>query len=245
MQINMQNTNNPLNLYILVDRTGSMQTRWVETINMLNSYMDSLKETSVKITLAFFDKNFSYPNLSFATVTNGTGYFPNQTFTINNANNPVIGDPILQIKLRNSLEWVRLSATDQSIAPRGSTPLYDAIGQMAAMIKSDGLKKKDLVQVVVLSDGGENASTEFSREHVRKILNKYQKKQWNVLYLGANFDGFAGGQDVGSFTGTLGIYNSAKWNETATVMSASTMRYATSHNLCSATLSADERKNMA
>lgn len=239
MQINMQDTSTPLNLYILVDRTGSMATRWLETINMLNSYMDSLKEKPVRVTLAFFDRNYSYNSFNTFSINSSTAT------AFNNFNIGPIADPVLQIKLRKSHEWVRLSHTDQTIAPRGSTPLYDAIGKLAAMIKSDGMKKKDLVQIVILSDGGENASTEFNRESVRKILDKYQKKEWSVLYLGANFEGFAGGQDVGSFTGTLGIYNSANWNDTATVMAASTMRYAGTHSLNAATLSDDERNKMA
>jgi hypothetical protein len=56
------------------------------------------------------------------------------------------------------------------------------------------LAKGEGVAFVILTDGLENASREYSRDAVRKLLERLQsEKNWLVVYLGANQDAFAEG----------------------------------------------------
>jgi hypothetical protein len=82
--------------------------------------------------------------------------------------------------------------------PRASTPLYDAIGRtvLEAEKRSAGF---DRVALVILTDGYENASREFDRNRIRDLLKRKQEKDnWLVIYLGANQDAWAVGQQFGT-----------------------------------------------
>jgi Mg-chelatase subunit ChlD len=46
--------------------------------------------------------------------------------------------------------------------PRGNTPLFDAIGECVRRVEENGRA----ITVVVITDGMENASKEFTRESV-------------------------------------------------------------------------------
>jgi len=89
-----------------------------------------------------------------------------------------------------------LSATE--FEPRGMTPLYDAIGRTVAEVetRSAGF---DRVALVVLTDGYENASQEFRRDDILKLLKRKQEVDgWLVIYLGANQDAWAVGEKFGT-----------------------------------------------
>jgi len=84
--------------------------------------------------------------------------------------------------------------TKELFVPRGMTPLNDAIARTAN--EMDKVKREDGegVAFVILTDGLENASREYDRDAVRKLLARLQsEKNWLVVYLGANQDAFAEG----------------------------------------------------
>lgn len=93
--------------------------------------------------------------------------------------------------------------TPQTYVPNGGTALLDAIGRtvnqmgqrLAAMSEADRPGK---VILVIITDGEENASKEFTREQVREMLEHQQKKySWEILYFGANQDVFTVGSSMG------------------------------------------------
>lgn len=89
--------------------------------------------------------------------------------------------------------------TSQTFVPRGMTPLNDAIARTAAEMDKAVLRDGENVAFVILTDGLENASKEYSRDAVRKLLDRLQKeKNWLVIYLGANQDAFAEGAARGT-----------------------------------------------
>jgi hypothetical protein len=209
-----------LHLYILVDRSYSMLAHWSETISTLNQYVARLNKEKVpfKVNLAFFDRE-SQP---FTNVFSGT--FATTAYH----------DSILQHRYVKSSEWTPLSASDVSIAPRGSTPLYDAIVQFGSLPKAHGLKKDDLVQFIILTDGDENTSISNDLNDAKKILAKFAKKNWPVVYLGANIEAFKGGAKIVSSKGTLNSYDPNKFQQTAVAMASSTMRYYSTNDSVSA-----------
>jgi hypothetical protein len=108
--------------------------------------------------------------------------------------------------------------TRETFIPRGGTPLLDAIGNVAA--KLDALKA-DRKALVILTDGQENASREWKKETVRKMLEAHQEKDgWLVIYLGANQDAFAEGFSFGTQAGNTMNFAATKGGMSNTMASA-------------------------
>lgn len=93
-----------------------------------------------------------------------------------------------------------------SLVPRGGTPLLDAIGKATAHVEGR-LKGRspDQVIVMVITDGQENSSHEWTRERVKARIADLERTGWKFLYLGANVDAF-------SEAGVLGITRGAAMN---------------------------------
>lgn len=68
--------------------------------------------------------------------------------------------------------------------PRGGTALYDAMGRMDAVISKDAKKK---AQIVIVTDGMENSSREFSYMDAKALIKKWEKAGYDVIWLGAQF----------------------------------------------------------
>lgn len=110
------------------------------------------------------------------------------------------------------------------LQPRGLTALLDAVGKSVTQLgdklaKLDEDKRPGLVQVIVVTDGYENASREWNAEKVRALI-KQQTDEWNwdFVFLGANLDavvvgtsfGFDAGKSMTYDTGNTGaLYASA------------------------------------
>lgn len=225
----MTNDEKLLNLFILVDRTGSMQTNWRNTIATLNEYMGSLSNINVSINLAFFDK------------TSHNGY--NSGIRLWNAV-PQAKEEIVQRKYIKAKNWTPVSEYDETIKPRGMTPLYDAICTYVKDAKIQGLKKSDLVQFVIITDGDENNSTEYTLTDAKAVLAKLEKKGWPVQYLGANLEAFSGGAKVVSDFGKLAQYNTNKWQETSRSLVGSSERYYATASADAASFTDFELKDM-
>ena len=81
--------------------------------------------------------------------------------------------------------------TDKEYEVGGTTALLDAVGntilkvEREPSVKSRGTK----VVFVIITDGLENASTEFSKTKVKQMISdKQEKAGWDFIYLGANID---------------------------------------------------------
>ena len=99
---------------------------------------------------------------------------------------------------------------DGEFAPRGMTPLYDAIGQTIADAERRS-KGFDRVALVILTDGHENASVKFERDDILKLLkDKQERDGWLVIYLAANQDAWAVGQQFGTVADNSMSFDSDK-----------------------------------
>lgn len=90
-----------------------------------------------------------------------------------------------------------------TLEPRGMTALLDAIGRFVTDVGS-GLaalpedQRPGDVTVVVMTDGHENASTEWTAEAVRALIAQQENGYgWDFVFLGANMDAV----DVGTHLG--------------------------------------------
>ncbi len=81
-----------------------------------------------------------------------------------------------------------------TFVPRGTTALLDAIGRgiRETRARHKATKKKDRpgkVLFVILTDGLENASHEYSRKQIFEMIRKKEEKRgWQFIFLGANQD---------------------------------------------------------
>jgi Mg-chelatase subunit ChlD len=93
------------------------------------------------------------------------------------------------------------SLTETSYTPNGTTALYDTIGRsiiaLKDKIKSGKDKKPDKILFVIITDGQENSSVEYTDEKVFKMIKKQQKRGWKFIYLGANQDSFVSSSKIG------------------------------------------------
>lgn len=99
-----------------------------------------------------------------------------------------------------------LDATDvpkYELIPRYGTALHDAMGrsiiefgqELAAMNEDE---RPATVIYAVMTDGMENASNEFTRDQIKKMVRHQEDKySWQVLYLGANQDAIQVGHGLG------------------------------------------------
>lgn len=93
---------------------------------------------------------------------------------------------------------------ERTYVPNGDTPLYDAIGK--AIIETEQVEA-DRYMVVILSDGRENASREWTQAKVRELIEaKEAADNWTIVYLGANQDAFLTGQMIGTTVGNTMSY---------------------------------------
>jgi len=86
-----------------------------------------------------------------------------------------------------------------SYRPTGMTSLFDAIGH-TMRITDDfvAANHPDQVLFVIMTDGGENSSREYSSDRIFQMIEDRQKlAQYEFIYLGANQDSFAVARDMG------------------------------------------------
>lgn len=90
--------------------------------------------------------------------------------------------------LYNAVNINEARLNNENYYVRGSTALLDAIGK--TILLSKGRKSKaDKVIFVITTDGMENASCEFSRDKIKKMISEQEKKcGWEFLFFGANIN---------------------------------------------------------
>ena len=86
--------------------------------------------------------------------------------------------------------------------PRASTPLYDAMGhsmlflaQRLASLPNDIFPDK--IIFVTVTDGHENASREFDRDRVSRLIEEKKILGWQFVFLSADITSFDDAQSMG------------------------------------------------
>ena len=144
--------------FILLDRSGSMASRWVEALGAINGYVKKLSDDNVDtgVTLVTFD--LSGAAMSF----------------------DIIRDRI------TPKTWKPV--TNEDSEPRGGTPLNDATGKIVTLAKAGNYEK---VAIIIMTDGYENSSKELTVAQAKALLDECRAKNWQVIFLGADFDNAA------------------------------------------------------
>lgn len=160
--------------YILLDKSGSMLSRWEETINSLNDYVSELPKSD-KVTVTGFDTT-SYETVRHKQMVS---------------------------------EFKQISKTE--LQPRAMTNLFDSVAKISDTILEKNAKKAVLL---ILTDGFENASKEFNKDTAKAKLDKLRERNYQVIFLGADFDNTKdrdslGGNVTKGMTLSAGTYSSS------------------------------------
>jgi uncharacterized protein with von Willebrand factor type A (vWA) domain len=91
------------------------------------------------------------------------------------------------------LQWRTIAS--EEVAPRGGTALNDAIGRLVAQAKQDNPEK---AAIVIMTDSGENASTEVTNEQAKALLDECRARGWQVIFLGMGYDNSGLAQQYGA-----------------------------------------------
>jgi hypothetical protein len=192
--------------YILLDRSGSMADKWTEALSAINGYVTELAQASpaLAVTLATFD-------------------------------NPEHGAPA-QREIFGEVPWFEVirdsvradgwqAVTSQDAAPRGATPLFDAIERLLSLAES---AETDRAVIVVMTDGHENASTVATKISARTRLDRCRESGWQVVFLGADFDAMRQAKDLGAHAAQALNLRAGRYSAAMDVVARSTVAYAVS-----------------
>lgn len=115
--------------------------------------------------------------------------------------------------------------TDEDAVPRGGTPLYDALARAVGLAEKAGKKR---TSIVVMTDGMENSSKETSQAAAKSMLDRCQKRGWDIVFLGADFDAFAQASMVGVSMGSTMNTQAGSYGAAAKVTATRSARFAAS-----------------
>lgn len=116
--------------------------------------------------------------------------------------------------------------TRDTFVPRGTTPLFDAVGKTIAVIDKVTLLPDERVAFAILTDGQENASVEMTADAVKKmLLDRQERCNWLVQYLGANQSAWDASARIGIAAAHAVDYDTASIDLAMGAMSASQARY--------------------
>lgn len=111
--------------------------------------------------------------------------------------------------------------------PGGGTNLRDTIGARLASLKQrlETWGTKPNVLVVVMTDGDDNASREYSEDVISKALKSYMEEGWTFVYLGADPRALATGNRLGFPEGNVKSFATNKMRETMQNLATATTAY--------------------
>lgn len=218
----------PLKICLLLDNSGSMGSIVERTRSSINEYIDSMKQASKRddikmdISVIMFSSGLQSGHVR--------GGLNQKTNTVNFS---------VLIPWRNINEVNEIERNQ--IRPDGGTPLYDAIGYTVNDLNKV-VRGNENVAFVILTDGEENSSQEYTAQSISAILKRKQdENNWLVTYLGANQNAWLEGQKFGSRMGSTMSYDVNAMNATFQSLAASTMRYSQTNSLGAASFTAAER----
>jgi hypothetical protein len=132
----------------------------------------------------------------------------------------------------------------------GGTPLYDAIGRGVGILDEAVDGKQGKAILVVMTDGLENSSVEFTHEKITALIKARQERGWLVTFLGEGLDVARQGMRMGTRSASTASYTGgAGLRAAGEVLAASSVRYCMVDDFmdaqAAAALTPDERDALA
>lgn len=184
---------------VILDRSGSMGAIAYEAVGMYNRFLDEQKALP------------DYAEFSLIQ----------------------FDDKYEENYIRKPIKDVDKLILGESYKPRGMTALFDAIGKSINKIGEElkSMKEYDRpkrVLFMILTDGEENASKEFTGESIKNMISHQKEKyNWDFIFLAAGIDAFNEGSKFGMNMAKCANFDfSAKGlNSAGATMSAYTTQY--------------------
>lgn len=206
---------NKAELFILIDRSGSMSNIMETMISSINALLKEQRETVKKelnVTVACFDDATSASRNNTYTV--GPLDPLTNTIPVNHYvyHSKKIGLTTDIIRERSNIFTIQ-DINQYEVSPRGCTALNDAVcdcidylgSKFAQMNEKDRPSK---VMFMTITDGGENASRLYKTADVKKRINTQRETyKWEFIYLGANQDAWGVADQLG--VGSAGTYTAS------------------------------------
>jgi len=151
---------------IILDESGSMESCKTDTIGGFNEFLNTQKKIKGDVNITLIKFSDYYKVINDAT-------------------------PINHISNLN----------DNNYTPYYSTALLDAVGKTINNIgkrlsETSEDNRPEKVMVVIITDGYENSSKEFSKKEVfDMVTHQKEKYNWEFIFLGANIS--AWGEEIG------------------------------------------------
>ena len=99
----------------------------------------------------------------------------------------------------------------RSYQPGGNTALNDAIGITVRKVEADQ-PKVDKVVTVIMTDGEENSSREWTHDGVRGLIEQKEKEgSWTFVFLGAGLDAWHQGRSYGVQAANVAQYRADQY----------------------------------
>ena len=159
---------NKTDITIILDRSGSMASVKDDTIGGFNNFLSEQQKVEGEASLSLVQFDDQY-----------------------------------EVVYEDREIHVAAPLTDSTFQPRGSTALLDAVGRtinsvgrrLAALPESE---RPDKVLLVVMTDGFENASHEFTAAKVSEMINHQRNVySWEFMFIGANQDAVLSAREIG------------------------------------------------
>ena len=156
-------------IVVILDRSGSMSAIRSDTIGGFNTFIESQKNENI-------EGNATVTLVQF-----------DDKYELLYSHKPIKEVPLLDVR---------------TFVPRGSTALLDAIGRTLLEVDSgirlqDESERPNKVMVIILTDGQENASKEFTKTHIVELINEQENKGWKIIYLSADINAFTDAASYG------------------------------------------------
>lgn len=124
--------------------------------------------------------------------------------------------------------------------PRGGTALYDAVGKTLVAIDEES-KNVDKVLVVIVTDGEENSSREWSKDALHAAIDERIKRgNWTFTYLGTQPETWDEASSIGVGVGASVNYVGANAGATYSTVAFAASNLTRSRSLSSRKLFDDE-----
>lgn len=153
---------------VVLDRSGSMASIRTDTIGGLYTFIEEQKKVDGNATLSLVQ----------------------------------FDDVVDDVFIFNDINDIDINK-DYNFIPRGMTALYDAIGRSIVktgeeLSKMSEDERPSKVIFVIITDGAENSSREYSHGDINKMI-KHQSDtySWEFVFLGANIDAVSTGTSLG------------------------------------------------
>lgn len=172
----------PMKLWILHDRSGSMQRARQGVVDGTNAILKEQSSQSgrCRVTIAQFDSD----------------------------------EPLRIAVDARRVERVRMTRLSD-FEPRGLTPLYDAIADLIGRAdrriadRSRRGRPAEDQTVVIISDGMENHSSDFTQQQVFQMITDRRRQGWTFVFLGADQDSYAVGSSLGVAPGNISNWDAS------------------------------------